>query len=220
MSQNSKNLIESTFNKLVRFKKLIIGIFSIFILIAAAILFMEKLDTPEDQEEKAEKKVKPQEQTSIAEKLASAPAVEAMTSATDVNGQEPINDPEKLIEIRTFASKNKAIGFMATIDEGMPRVRGISLVKIIDGRWFFATSKLKGISKQIRQHPYAEWITFDRTSNVSLRVLGKITTVEDLPIKQQAINDIPVLEAAFGNKIETEFELFYMDVIEAHWYGK
>ena len=84
---------------------------------------------------------------------------------------------------------------MATVADGMPRVRGMSLIQIIDDKWYFATSKKKAVSKQIRDYPYAEWMAYDE-NNVSLRVLGKITIVDDLEIKQQAVNDVPSLQRA------------------------
>ncbi len=219
MSQKSKNIIEITFEKLVRFRKLIITIFLIFISIAATILIVENMKS-EDEKDKKKKKEQPRQEVSIADQLAGTPMVEAMTSATDKAGRNPLENQEELIEIQAFATKHKTVGYLATVEDGIPRVRGLSMIKIIGGRWFFATSKLKGVSKQIRKYPYAEWITYDRNSNVSLRVLGKVTTVEDRAIKMQAINDVPVLEAAYWDKVDTEFELFYMDIIEANWYGK
>lgn len=218
MAWYDKIVSEKTQKKFAKHKKLIYSLLLSFAIIEIIVLVTFPRNETEQIKEKKRK-----EQAAQIEAKANANAAEqgpeTYSHATDEEPSNKMKTEESNIEVYQFANKNKKHGLLATVENGMPRVRGMSLIKIIDKKWYFATSKKKAVSKQIREHPYAEWITYDQ-HNVSLRVLGKITIVEDLEIKQQAVDDIPSLKAAYGDKIATEFDLFYMEVSEVNWYGR
>lgn len=199
-------------------RKIIFAILGGFISLSLIVFFVFVLPNREESpEKKAARHAK--EDAAAMEKLNSRPKLapaETNTSASYGASENPLVNHEKRAEIEAFASMNKN-GFLATIDVDEPRVRGMRLIKIIGDKWFFATSKSKATSTQIRNNSNVEWISYSPNTNETVRIFGAAYPVEDESIKMAAIRDVPALTKKYSDSLSV-LELFYIVPVDASIY--
>jgi uncharacterized pyridoxamine 5'-phosphate oxidase family protein len=140
--------------------------------------------------------------------------IDAVTTAT---GRPWERGPE-LKGVTEFSQKNR-MGFLATVDQGKPRVRAFGLMKIAGDTLYFGTSNKKDVYKQLMEVPYAEWIAMDPQTYTTLRVFGEVVFVDDLEMKRQIIAGNPMIRDLYSGERERDFELFYMRKTEANWFA-
>lgn len=88
-----------------------------------------------------------------------------------------------------FELMNKNAGFhLATVDGGMPRVRGMMLYRADENGIVFHSGAYKDLYKQVMENPNAELCFNDYTGNIQVRVSGKLEIVEDTALKDEIIN--------------------------------
>lgn len=102
-------------------------------------------------------------------------------------------------EILEFISANP-ICYFATIDNGMPRVRGMGMYKADETGIYFQSWTLKDIHKQIEKDPSVE-LCFN-AQGTQIRVSGKMEIVDDLEMKKAVEKKRP----------------FMTEIIEEHGY--
>jgi len=92
-----------------------------------------------------------------------------------------------------FLNANKT-SYLATVEDGAPRVRGIGIVKAdVDGI-LFQTWKSKDLSKQLEHNAAVEFCFYNVEKRIQIRVRGKVTPVEDAATKQLVLKERPYFQ--------------------------
>ena len=143
---------------------------------------------------------------------------DAVTTATSAPnfGIKPVKAGDDLTEVSAFLLKHR-MGFLATIDNGKPRVRAFGLMKLSGGTLYFSTSHKKDIFAQLSDVPFAEWICMNPDSMSTLRVLGKVEFVQNSAVKQNVIDENPMIKKMYAERMD-ELEIFTLELIEANWF--
>lgn len=95
-----------------------------------------------------------------------------------------------------FLSKHRNV-VLATVEDGKPKVRVLQIMKQEGTAFYFATSKVKAVCKQLQQNPYVEFIALD--GDVSVRVAAKVFF--DIPddMEKEIYDNNPVLHRFHDN---------------------
>ncbi len=76
-------------------------------------------------------------------------------------------------KIFDFLKQNKDLAFATVDEDGNPRLRFMKVMKVEDGKVYFATSRSKEVYKQLQQNPNIE--TLGMTNYVSVRISGTVS---------------------------------------------
>lgn len=90
-------------------------------------------------------------------------------------------------EIQAIINANPAF-FLATTEDGEPRVRGMLLYRADDEGIVFHTGAMKDVYRQLMANPAVELCFFDQQNMVQVRVDGTARRIEDLPLKHEIVN--------------------------------
>jgi uncharacterized pyridoxamine 5'-phosphate oxidase family protein len=112
-------------------------------------------------------------------------------------------------------SDSSLVGYMATVQDGRPRVRPMGFMFEEDGRLYFCVTTNKDIYEQIAQTPYIE---YSKTTKdiVWVRVRGEIKFEEiesdgALVRRQRIFEKHPELKAYLKTTDNPLFKVFYLD---------
>jgi pyridoxamine 5'-phosphate oxidase len=97
-------------------------------------------------------------------------------------------------EVLKFVQENPAC-CIATMDGDQPRVRGFLAVLFDDKNVYFTTGTMKRVYDQLVKNPKIELFFSTPDYRRTLRITGKIEIVDDLPKKQQLVNERDYLKA-------------------------
>lgn len=90
-------------------------------------------------------------------------------------------------EILAIINSNPAF-FLATIEDGEPRVRGMLLYRADDTGILFHTGGMKDVYRQLKANPAVELCFFDHQNMVQVRVRGTARLVDDLRLKEEIVS--------------------------------
>ncbi|ADY56190.1 pyridoxamine 5'-phosphate oxidase-related FMN-binding protein [Syntrophobotulus glycolicus DSM 8271] len=82
---------------------------------------------------------------------------------------------------------NNPVFFLATTDNGQPRVRGMLLYKADEEGIIFHTGTMKDLYTQISASPKAEMCFNDFKSGVQVRVRGTLEESKDIKLKDEIL---------------------------------
>ena len=82
---------------------------------------------------------------------------------------------------------------VATVDEGLPRVRAIRAYRIDEDGIVLQVWKDKDIGRQLAQNPDVELCFNNYSDGVQLRVRGRVELVDDATLLEQVLIDRPNL---------------------------
>jgi uncharacterized pyridoxamine 5'-phosphate oxidase family protein len=99
-------------------------------------------------------------------------------------------------EILTFVQANPTC-FMATVEEGQPRVRGMRPYRIEDGAFYFITGRGKDVFAQIAATPRLELCFWSEDQGRMVRISGEVEILDDIEHKHDALEAFPFLRPAF-----------------------
>jgi uncharacterized pyridoxamine 5'-phosphate oxidase family protein len=116
-----------------------------------------------------------------------------------------------------FFKKNQ-YGFLATVDNGRPRVRAFSILKIEGDTLYFGTSNDRAVFVQLKENLLAEWVSMDPKTYTTVRAMGEVVFIDDMEIKRAAIASSPMLKEMYAGEKAKEFEMFYMPKPEISWF--
>ena len=96
-----------------------------------------------------------------------------------------------------FANENP-IGFLATIDNEQPRVRGFQLWYADKSGLYYSSAAGKDICKQLKAKPQVEVCFFNTKSKEmqQMRVTGKVEFINDIEMKKKLLDARPFLKQA------------------------
>jgi len=106
--------------------------------------------------------------------------------------------------------KEDGYGFLATVDNGKPRVRPFGFMFEEDAKLYFCTNNKKDVYKQLKALPYIE---YSRTSKdmVTVRISGNVAFTQDIDKKEKALNASELVKRGYKSADNPIFEVFYME---------
>jgi len=110
-------------------------------------------------------------------------------------------------EILSYLNTNTIV-FLATVENGAPRVRGMSLYRADDQGILFHTGEFKDIPSQLRSCPLAELCAFDMNTGTQIRVRGPVEFVDDQALKEEIVEARPFLNPFLDAKGHESLVLF------------
>ena len=93
-------------------------------------------------------------------------------------------------EVLEFLNSNRT-SYLATVEDGSPRVRAIGIVKADDDGILFQTWKSKDLNKQLEHNAVVEFCFNNLENRIQIRVRGKVTLVKDAATKQLVLKERP-----------------------------
>ena len=90
-------------------------------------------------------------------------------------------------EIQAIINTNPVF-FLATTEEGEPRVRGMLLYRADDEGILFHTGGMKDLYRQLLANPVVELCFFAQQQMVQVRVRGTARRIDDQHLKQEIVN--------------------------------
>jgi len=115
-----------------------------------------------------------------------------------------------LREVTAFLYENLN-GFLATVEDGQPRVRAFQFMLEEDGRFYFCTSNGKPVYYQLRETPYIAFAVSTPDFANNLRLWGAITFNKDKKISEKLMNTYEFLRKLYSTPDNPEFEVFYLE---------
>jgi len=106
--------------------------------------------------------------------------------------------------------KESQYGYLATVDEGKPRVRPFGFMFEEDGKLYFCTSSQKDVYKQLTILPYIEYAITTKDM-VTVRINGEIKFSEDIDKKEKALNASEMVKRGYKTADNPIFKVFYME---------
>lgn len=97
---------------------------------------------------------------------------------------------EKII---AFIKKNQSC-FLATVEEGKPRVRGMMPYRADENGIVFHTGNTKDLYRQIIANPAVEMCFFSPTDGVQVRISGTAELMEDMELKREVSENRPFMK--------------------------
>jgi uncharacterized pyridoxamine 5'-phosphate oxidase family protein len=111
-------------------------------------------------------------------------------------------------EIVKFLKENNS-GFLATVDNGKPRVRPFQFMLEEGGKLYFCTNNMKDVFKQLKANPYIEFSSSTNNS-VWIRLSGEVTFSDDLAIKAKILEANGLVKSIYQKPDNPIFEIFYV----------
>jgi len=101
-------------------------------------------------------------------------------------------------------------GYLATVDNGKPRVRPFAFMFTENGKYYFCTAANKGVYTQLTECPFIE---YSRTTEDMrwLRMSGRITFDEDIKLKERCFENYPMLKDYYQSPDNPLFKVFYLE---------
>jgi len=106
--------------------------------------------------------------------------------------------------------KETQYGFLATVDNGKPRVRPFGFMFEEAGRLYFCTNSQKEVYRQLNTLPYVEYSVTSKDM-VTVRINGEVTFSEDIDKKEKALNSSELVKRGYKSADNPIFKIFYIE---------
>ncbi len=113
-------------------------------------------------------------------------------------------------EVLSILNDQSAFGYLATVDNGKPRVRPWGFMFEENGRLYFCTASNKNVYKQLTTVPYIEYSKTTKDM-VWVRVSGEIQFDEDIKKKEKILELMPFLKERYQSPDNPVFKVFYLE---------
>ena len=101
--------------------------------------------------------------------------------------------------------------FLATVENGEPRVRPFGTVNIFEGKLYIQTGKSKSVFQQLAVNPYAELCaTYKGTW---LRIRGKLIDDNRVEAKKAMLEAYPNLRGRYNENDDNTRVLYFQDAV-------
>jgi uncharacterized pyridoxamine 5'-phosphate oxidase family protein len=97
-------------------------------------------------------------------------------------------------EVYEFLKKCQTY-FIATVEDGQPRVRPFGTVEIFEGKLYIQTGKIKAVSQQMQENPRIELSAVD--GDKWIRVAATVVRDERVEAKQHMLDAYPMLQPMY-----------------------
>ena len=112
-------------------------------------------------------------------------------------------------EIIKFLKENQ-FGYLATVDNGKPRVRPFGFMFEEAGGLYFCTNSLKEVYQQLIITPYIEY-SMTSKDMVTVRINGEVTFSEEIDKKEKALNSSEPVKRGYKSADNPVFKIFYIE---------
>ena len=102
--------------------------------------------------------------------------------------------------------KSAGTYYLATVEEGQPRVRPFGTVDLFEGRLYIQTGKSKAVSRQIHANPKVELCAFQEGR--WLRLAGELEADERVEAKKHMLDAYPQLRGMYDEN-DSNTEVLY-----------
>ncbi|KAA6343219.1 hypothetical protein EZS27_009089 [termite gut metagenome] len=118
-----------------------------------------------------------------------------------------------------FANENPEC-YLATTEGDQPRVRALGFWFADETGFYFQTASVKEIPSQLKNNPKVEACFYHRENQMGtiLRVAGETEFLDDITLKEKAMNDRPFLKYLGLTAQSPELILFRIPRGEAHFW--
>ncbi|TGE32177.1 pyridoxamine 5'-phosphate oxidase family protein [Desulfosporosinus sp. Sb-LF] len=113
-------------------------------------------------------------------------------------------------EVLSILTDQSAIGYLATVDDGKPRVRPWGFMFEENGRLYFCTASTKDVYRQLTAVPYIEYSKTTKDM-VWVRVSGEIIFDDDIRKKELILERAPMLKKIYESPDNPIFKIFYLE---------
>jgi uncharacterized pyridoxamine 5'-phosphate oxidase family protein len=112
-------------------------------------------------------------------------------------------------EVVKFLNEN-INGFLATLEDGKPRVRPYQFMLEDGGKLCFSTNNTKEVCKQLKANPSMQFSCTNAHSGW-LRLSGEVKFSNDIKIKEKILAKSEVVKSIYKTSDNPTFEVFYLD---------
>ena len=117
-------------------------------------------------------------------------------------------------ELLKFLEKNP-IFYLATDDDGQPRVRPFGFHMVYDGKFYMVTALPKKVCKQMEKNPKIEFCSMDPDTKF-VRVTGEVVFDNDnMEAKKKVFEVMPDLLKMYGSAENPAMAVFYLKDMHA-----
>jgi uncharacterized pyridoxamine 5'-phosphate oxidase family protein len=102
------------------------------------------------------------------------------------------------------------MGFLATVENGEPRVRPWGFMFEENGKYYFCTNNTKDVYRQLQANPSVEFATRSNKF-VWVRLRGKVTFTEDMRIKEKILAANELVKSIYKSADNPIFKTFYIE---------
>ncbi len=95
--------------------------------------------------------------------------------------------------------KNCGTYYLATVEDGQPRVRPFGTINIFEDKLYIQTGKSKDVSKQIQKNPKVELCCFN--GQKWLRLEGELVRDDRIEAKADMLNNYPDLKRMYSAEV-------------------
>ncbi|MFC0906077.1 pyridoxamine 5'-phosphate oxidase family protein [Clostridium sp. MT-14] len=106
--------------------------------------------------------------------------------------------------------KENGFGFLATVDNGKPRVRPFGFMTWDEGKLYFCTNSTKKVYKQLVESPYIEYSTTSKDM-ITGRISGKVIFSDDKDKKELVLNSSELVKKLYKSSDNPIFKIFYIE---------
>ena len=111
--------------------------------------------------------------------------------------------------------KNNPMFYIATDDNGQPRVRPFGFHMIFDGKFYMVTAKNKNVYKQLKANPKIEFCSMAPDTRF-LRVTGEVVFDDDnMEAKKKVFEIMPDLLKIYGSAENPAMSVLYLKGMSA-----
>ncbi|MDR0411734.1 MAG: pyridoxamine 5'-phosphate oxidase family protein [Treponema sp.] len=103
--------------------------------------------------------------------------------------------------------KESGTYYLATIDEGKPRVRPFGTANVFEGKIYFQTGKAKNVSKQLKANPNIEICAMD--SGKWIRISAVAVEDDRIEARESMLNAYPALQTMYQAN-DGNMQVFYL----------
>ena len=124
----------------------------------------------------------------------------------------------KAVELAPAEAMNKTMEFLkgsmpffvATVEQGLPRVRPTGVVTFFQDKIWFHVGQSKGVYQQILQDPHVEIVSVGKDREW-IRICGEATCVDDEAVSNQALDSRPHLKTMYNEQTGQKLGNFYFE---------
>ena len=124
----------------------------------------------------------------------------------------------KAVELAPAEAMNKTMEFLkgsmtffvATVEQGLPRVRPTGVVTFFQDKIWFHVGQSKGVYQQILQDPHVEIVSVGKDREW-IRISGEATCVDDEAVSNQALDSRPHLKTMYNEQTGQKLGNFYFE---------
>lgn len=101
-------------------------------------------------------------------------------------------------------------GFLATLEEGQPRVRPYQFMLEDKGRLCFSTNNTKEVCKQLKLNPSMEFASSNQHGGW-IRLRGTVAFSNEAALKDKILAKSAVVRGIYKTSDHPNFEVFYLE---------